>query len=75
MTGNSWSQIFTYDQATLDVWAHFQTDAGSNFVHYFNTTGILQHNDMNFAALPHPTDVGHVKVASHLMQFIKLTFG
>jgi hypothetical protein len=55
--------------------AHFETDTGTNFVHYFNTTGILQHNDMIFAALPHPTDAGHVKVASHLMQYIKLTFG
>lgn len=25
--------------------------------------------------LYHPTDVGHVKLASHLMQYIKLTFG
>lgn len=25
--------------------------------------------------LYHPTDVGHIKVASHLMQYIKLTFG
>lgn len=42
-------------------------------VYYFNTTGILQHNDIN--PLYHPTDVGHVKLASHLMQYIKLIFG
>lgn len=23
----------------------------------------------------HPTDVGHIKLASHLMQFIKIKFG
>jgi len=23
----------------------------------------------------HPTDVGHIKLASHLMQYIKLKFG
>ncbi|KAL5354820.1 hypothetical protein ACLOAV_000911 [Pseudogymnoascus australis] len=43
------------------------------FVHYFNTTGILQHNDIG--PLWHPTDVGYIKVASHLMQYINLKFG
>jgi hypothetical protein len=43
------------------------------FVHYFNTTGILQHNDIG--PQYHPTDVGAVKVASHLIQYIKLKFG
>ncbi|KAL9065867.1 MAG: hypothetical protein Q9157_007327 [Trypethelium eluteriae] len=49
------------------------TPQGRGFVHYFNTTGILQHNDIG--PLYHPTDVGHVKLASHLMQFVKLKFG
>ncbi|KAH8885698.1 SGNH hydrolase [Thozetella sp. PMI_491] len=43
------------------------------FVHYFNTTGILQHNDIG--PQYHPTDVGAIKVSSHLQQFIKYTFG
>jgi hypothetical protein len=43
------------------------------FVYYFNTTGILQHNDI--APQWHPTDVGHIKLASHLMQYVKQTFG
>ena len=43
------------------------------FVHFFDTTGILQHNDI--APQWHPTDVGQIKVASHLMQYIKLKFG
>lgn len=43
------------------------------FVHFFNTTGILQHNDV--APLWHPTDVGHIKVASHLIQYINSKFG
>lgn len=42
------------------------------FVSYFNTTGILQHNDIG--PQYHPTDVGHVKLASHLIQYIKLKF-
>lgn len=42
------------------------------FVHYFNTTGILAHNDIG--PQYHPTDVGHIKLASHLMQYIKLNF-
>ena len=43
------------------------------FVHFFNTTGILQHNDI--APQWHPTDVGHIKVASHLIQYIRIKFG
>jgi hypothetical protein len=43
------------------------------FVYYFNTTGILQQNDIG--PQHHPTDVGHVKLASHLMQFVRLVFG
>ncbi|KAI1818610.1 Lipase, GDSL-like protein [Poronia punctata] len=43
------------------------------FVHYFETKGILQHNDIGPGY--HPTDVGAIKVASHLSQYIKLTFG
>ncbi|KAI1417412.1 Lipase, GDSL-like protein [Hypoxylon sp. FL1857] len=43
------------------------------FVHYFSTKGIMQHNDIG--PQWHPTDVGAIKVASHLSQFIKLTFG
>jgi lysophospholipase L1-like esterase len=53
-------------QATYD---HYRD---SGFVHLFDTSGILQHNDI--APQWHPTDVGHIKVASHLMQFIKSKF-
>lgn len=42
------------------------------FVHYFNTTGIMQHNDI--APQYHPTDVGYIKVASHLIQYIRMKF-
>ncbi|KAK0373547.1 GDSL-like Lipase/Acylhydrolase [Colletotrichum limetticola] len=45
----------------------------SPFVHFFNTTGILQHNDI--APQWHPTDVGQIKVASHLIQYITLKLG
>jgi len=45
----------------------------SPFVHFFNTTGILQHNDIG--PQWHPTDVGQIKVASHLIQYITLKFG
>jgi lysophospholipase L1-like esterase len=43
------------------------------FAHYFSTKGIMQHNDIGPGW--HPTDTGAIKVASHLTQFIKLTFG
>ena len=47
--------------------------AAKPFVHLFDTTGIMQHNDIG--PQWHPTDVGAIKVASHLLQYIKLTFG
>lgn len=49
------------------------TTRAEPFVHFFNTTGILQHNDI--APQWHPTDVGQIKVASHLIQYIRLKFG
>ncbi|KAI1099584.1 SGNH hydrolase-type esterase domain-containing protein [Jackrogersella minutella] len=47
-------------------------EPSQSFVHYFSTRGIMQHNDIG--PQYHPTDVGAIKVASHLIQFIKLTF-
>lgn len=43
------------------------------FVHFFDTDGILQYNDIS--PMWHPTDVAQIKVASHLIQWIKLRFG
>lgn len=43
------------------------------FVHFFNTTGIMQHNDINPGF--HLTDVGSIKLASQLQQYVKLKFG
>ncbi|KAF9889035.1 hypothetical protein FE257_008012 [Aspergillus nanangensis] len=67
----------TYVQGPLfvdeikNVYNHFKKRG--NFIHYFDTTGILQHNDI--APQWHPTDVGHVKVASHFLQWVKIKFG
>ncbi|GFF30142.1 hypothetical protein IFM58399_02489 [Aspergillus lentulus] len=52
------------------VYQHYEKQG---FIHYFDTTGILQHNDI--APQWHPTDVGHIKIAAHLMQWVKLKFG
>ncbi|PSR82914.1 SGNH hydrolase-type esterase domain-containing protein [Coniella lustricola] len=43
------------------------------FVKIFNTTGILQENDIG--PQYHPTDVGAVKVASHALRYINLVYG
>lgn len=43
------------------------------FVHIFNTTGILQENDIG--PQYHPTDVGAIKVASHALRYINLVYG
>jgi hypothetical protein len=60
-----------YDPVKNTTYRSFQPSAP--FVSYFNTTGILQHNDIG--PQYHPTDVGHVKLASHLIQYIKMKFG
>ena len=41
-------------------------------MHYFNTMGILRHNDIG--PQYHPTDIGHIKLASLLMHYIKMNF-
>lgn len=33
----------------------------------------MQHNDIGPAW--HPTDVGHIKIASHLIQYVRVKFG
>ncbi|KAH0284809.1 acetylxylan esterase [Aureobasidium namibiae CBS 147.97] len=68
--GNTYQQGGAFVDEIKQVYAHYKHEG---FVHYFNTTGILQHNDIG--PQYHPTDVGHVKLASHLMQYIKLKFG
>ncbi|KAK1142612.1 hypothetical protein N8T08_007416 [Aspergillus melleus] len=62
----------TYVSEIKAVYEHFR-GKGDDYVHYFDTTGILQHNDL--APPDHPTDVGHLKIASHLMQWAKIVLG
>lgn len=76
--GNSFQQGAGFLDEIQGVVRYFNNGSlnergGEGFVHYFNTTGILEHNDIG--PQYHPTDVGHIKLASHLMQYIKLTFG
>ncbi|KAK3394410.1 Lipase, GDSL-like protein [Podospora didyma] len=61
-----------YDGVTKKSFKADRSQVGA-FVHYFNTTGIMQHNDIG--PQWHPTDVGAIKVASHLQQFIRVKFG
>ncbi|OQN95549.1 hypothetical protein B0A48_18393 [Cryoendolithus antarcticus] len=75
---NTWAQGASFLNEIQMVVNHF--NGGSldqygrkGFVHYFDTTGILEHNDIR--PQYNPTDFGHVKLASHLMQYIKLTIG
>ncbi|KAL9623428.1 MAG: hypothetical protein Q9160_002321 [Pyrenula sp. 1 TL-2023] len=73
--GNTFSQQtqLGFREEIVNVVNHYASGGEETFVHYFNTTGILQHNDNNPAY--HPTDVGHIKVASHMLQYVKLMFG
>ncbi|KAF2268167.1 acetylxylan esterase [Lojkania enalia] len=68
--GNSYAQAGAFIDEIYQVYEHYK-DGG--YVHYFNSTGILQHNDI--APQYHPTDVGHIKIASHVMQYIRIKFG
>ena len=70
------SEAYLSNPATYDGLTKTVSRTGKStkpFVHLFNTTGILQHNDIG--PQWHPTDVGAIKVASHLLQYIKLTLG
>ena len=71
--GNTYVQGGAFENEIGTVVNHFNTNTDSSFVHLFNTTGILQHNDIG--PLYHPTDVGHVKIASHLKEYIRQKFG
>ncbi|KAF2130937.1 acetylxylan esterase [Dothidotthia symphoricarpi CBS 119687] len=69
-SGNTYKQAGAFVDEIYNVYQHYQ-DGG--FVHYFNSTGILQHNDIG--PQWHPTDAGHLKIASHVMQYIRIKFG
>ncbi|KAF2116546.1 acetylxylan esterase [Lophiotrema nucula] len=68
--GNSYSQGGAFIDEIYGVYEHFKDEG---YVHYFNSTGVLQHND--YGPGYHPTDVGHIKIASHVLQYIRLKFG
>ncbi|KAE8153619.1 SGNH hydrolase-type esterase domain-containing protein [Aspergillus avenaceus] len=68
-SGSTWVQRPIYGSEVKQVHEHFKEEG---YVHYFDTSGILQHNDISPGG--HPTDVGHLKIASHLMQWTKIKF-
>ncbi|KAL3480881.1 SGNH hydrolase-type esterase domain-containing protein [Aspergillus californicus] len=72
-TADTYAQGPLFVEEIKNVYKHYHKKGKGNFIHYFDTTGILQHNDI--APQWHPTDVGHVKVAAHFMQWVKITFG
>ncbi|PYH99778.1 acetylxylan esterase [Aspergillus ellipticus CBS 707.79] len=69
-SGDTYNQSPSYVSEINRVCQHFKDDG---FVDYFGTKGILQHNDID--PQEHPSDVGHIKIASHLMQWTKLKLG
>ncbi|KAL4983319.1 SGNH hydrolase-type esterase domain-containing protein [Aspergillus falconensis] len=70
-SGDTYIQGPLFVDEIKSVYELFQEEG--DFIHYFDTTGILQQNDI--APQWHPTDVGHIKVAAHFMQWVKLKFG
>ncbi|KAL4884840.1 SGNH hydrolase-type esterase domain-containing protein [Aspergillus karnatakaensis] len=70
--GAEYNQNSVYEEEITRVYEHFK-DRKWRFVHLFHTDGILGHNDIN--PKNHPTDVGHVKIASHMLQWTNLMLG
>ncbi|EME77757.1 uncharacterized protein MYCFIDRAFT_191153 [Pseudocercospora fijiensis CIRAD86] len=78
--GSTWIQGSGFYNEIQEVVKHFNNgslnkmgEVEGAFLFYYNTTGIMQHNDNS--PIYHPTDVGAIKVASHLMEYIRLVFG
>ncbi|KAL4805360.1 SGNH hydrolase-type esterase domain-containing protein [Aspergillus unguis] len=70
--GTEYSQTTVYEEEIQRVYEHFK-ERKWTFVKLFHTDGILGHNDIN--PKNHPTDVGHIKIASHLLQWTNLMLG
>ncbi|OJJ00844.1 hypothetical protein ASPVEDRAFT_40356 [Aspergillus versicolor CBS 583.65] len=70
--GAEYTQTTVYEEEITRVYEHFK-DRRWNFVYLFHANGILSHNDIN--PKNHPTDVGHIKIASHLLQWTNLMLG
>ena len=69
---DEYEQTVVYEEEIQRVYEHFK-DRKWRFVYLFHTDGILGHNDIN--PKNHPTDVGHIKIASHLLQWTNLMLG
>lgn len=67
LEGTQYVPSTLYYDETKRVHDQFKEHA---YVRYFETRGILQHNDID--PKNHPTDVGHVKIASHLLQWTRI---
>ncbi|CAI6253216.1 unnamed protein product [Periconia digitata] len=69
--GNTWVQQPKFIDEIRKV---YDVLKGEGYpVHFFDTKGILQHNDMGPTF--HPTDAGHLKIAAHLIRWINVMFG
>jgi hypothetical protein len=62
--GNTWVQSPNFVDEIYSVYKKYESEG---YVHYFNSTGILQHNDIGPRS--HPTDFGHIKVRLGLFLF------
>ncbi|KAF2404454.1 acetylxylan esterase [Trichodelitschia bisporula] len=56
-----------------EIWGVYKTFEKEGYVHYFNTSGLMTHNDIG--PQWHYTDVGHVKLGSALIQYLRMKFG
>ncbi|PNS20172.1 hypothetical protein CAC42_5622 [Sphaceloma murrayae] len=69
-SGTTYKQSRGFVDEILAVDEHYR---GAGFVHLFDTSGILAHNDVG--PQYHPTDVGALKIATHLMRYVNMKFG
>jgi hypothetical protein len=61
--GNIYREVGVFRDEFYAVYKHLEN---KGYVHDFNSTDILQHNDIG--PQHHPTDFEHVKIVSHMLQ-------
>lgn len=66
---NMYYKVGAFQDEIYNLYKHYEN---GGYIHDLNSTGILQHDDIG--PHYHPADFGHVKIASHALQYIRIKF-